>query len=115
MKIGVGLDGRLRLSSTQLLGLGKDATLAGFESMWTPASSVPDAFHLCAGWSRESQTTIGISVQTGIAVVPAPRLWKPESLASQAATVGELTNGKFILGIGTGGFCGQDLAHTRSS
>jgi alkanesulfonate monooxygenase SsuD/methylene tetrahydromethanopterin reductase-like flavin-dependent oxidoreductase (luciferase family) len=41
---------------------------------------------------------------TGISVVPAPRLWRPLALAMQAATVGQISAGRFILGIGTGGY-----------
>jgi alkanesulfonate monooxygenase SsuD/methylene tetrahydromethanopterin reductase-like flavin-dependent oxidoreductase (luciferase family) len=43
-------------------------------------------------------------LRTGISVVPAARMWSPLALATQAATVGQLSDGRFILGIGTGGY-----------
>src|SRR6516165_9744615 len=63
-----------------------------------PAGGVPDAFHVCAAWSQDSP------VRTGISVVPAARMWSPLALAVQAATVGEISGGRFVLGMGTGGY-----------
>ncbi len=52
--------------------------------------------HVCAQWHAAS------GLATGISVVPAPA-WSPVTLASCAATVSDLTGGRFSLGIGTGG------------
>jgi len=42
--------------------------------------------------------------RVGIGVVPAPQLWHPASLASQAATAATFSGGRFVLGLGTGGY-----------
>lgn len=98
MRIGAGFDSRLGLTFGELRQAGRDASILGFESLWTPALGVPDPFHVCAAWAQET------SLLTGISVVPAPRLWRPLALAMQAATVGQISDGRFILGIGTGGY-----------
>jgi alkanesulfonate monooxygenase SsuD/methylene tetrahydromethanopterin reductase-like flavin-dependent oxidoreductase (luciferase family) len=98
MRIGAGLDGRLGLPFDELLEAGREAARLGFESLWTPAGGVPDAFHVCAAWLRDSPVTAGISV------VPTARMWTPLALAVQGATVGQISGGRFALGIGTGGY-----------
>ena len=98
MMIGVGLDARLGLSFDQLRASAREAGRLRFESLWTPAGSVPDAFHVCAAWSQDT------SLRTGISVVPAARMWTPLSLAAQAATLAQLSSGRFVLGLGTGGY-----------
>src|SRR5580698_160364 len=98
MIIGVGLDARLGLSFDQLRAAAKEAERLGFESLWTPAGGVPDSFHVCAAWSQDT------SLRSGISVVPAPRMWTPPSLAVQAATLAQLSSGRFVLGLGTGGY-----------
>src|SRR5580658_8479591 len=96
MRIGAGLDGRLGLGFDDLRQAGREAARLGFESLWTPSGGVPDAFHVCASWSLDSP------VRTGISVVPVARMWTPLALATQAATVGQISDGRFVLGIGTG-------------
>ena len=103
MIIGAGLDPRLGLSFEELREVGAEAARLGFESLWTPAGGVPDSFHVCAAWSDATRSVLGTSVRTGIAVVPAPRMWHPASLAAQAATVGAISGGHFVLGVGSGG------------
>lgn len=98
MMIGVGLDARLRLPFGQLREAAREAARLGFESLWTPAGGVPDSFHVCAAWSEDT------SLRTGISVVPAARMWTPLGLAAQAATLAQLSAGRFVLGIGTGGY-----------
>ncbi len=98
MMIGVGLDARLGLPFDQLRAAAREAERLGFESVWTPAGGVPDAFHVCAAWSQDT------SLRTGISVVPAVRMWTPLSLAAQAATLAQLSSGRFVLGLGTGGY-----------
>lgn len=100
MDIGVGLDSRLGLPLAELCELGREAADLGFDSAWTPAGGVPDAFHVCAAWSLASNNRL----TTGISVVPAARMWTVPALAVQAATVSEISGGRFILGIGTGGY-----------
>jgi alkanesulfonate monooxygenase SsuD/methylene tetrahydromethanopterin reductase-like flavin-dependent oxidoreductase (luciferase family) len=96
--IGVGLDARLGLRFAQLRGAAREARQLGFESLWTPAGGVPDSFHVCAAWSQDT------SLRSGIAVVPAARMWTPLGLAAQAATLAQLSSGRFVLGLGTGGY-----------
>jgi alkanesulfonate monooxygenase SsuD/methylene tetrahydromethanopterin reductase-like flavin-dependent oxidoreductase (luciferase family) len=98
MIIGVGLDARLGLPFGELRAAAREAERLGFESLWTPAHGVPDAFHVCAAWSQDT------SARTGIGVVPAARLWTAPGLAAQAATLAQLSRGQFVLAIGTGGY-----------
>ncbi len=98
MRVGVGLDAGLRLSFDRLREAGREAARLGFESVWTPAGGVPDAFHICAAWAEDTP------LWTGISVVPAARMWGPLALAAQAATVGLRSQGRFVLGLGTGGY-----------
>ena len=37
-------------------------------------------------------------------MVPAARMWTPLSLAAQAATLAQFSGGRFVLGLGTGGY-----------
>ena len=98
MLIGVGLDGRLGLSFGQSREAAREAAQLGYQSLWTPAGGVPDSFHVCAAWSVDT------SLRTGISVVPAVRMWTPLGLAVQAATLAQLSSGRFVLGLGTGGY-----------
>jgi 5,10-methylenetetrahydromethanopterin reductase len=98
MMIGVGLDARLGLPFGQLREAAREAERLGFVSVWTPAGGVPDSFHVCAAWSEDT------ALRTGISVVPAARMWTPPSLAAQAATLAQLSSGRFVLGLGTGGY-----------
>jgi alkanesulfonate monooxygenase SsuD/methylene tetrahydromethanopterin reductase-like flavin-dependent oxidoreductase (luciferase family) len=98
MIIGVGLDARLGLPFDQLRLVAREAAGLGFESLWTPAGGVPDSFHVCSAWSQDT------SLRTGISVVPAARMWTPMGLAAQAATLAQLSSGRFVLGVGTGGY-----------
>src|ERR1039458_6122682 len=106
MIIGVGLDARPGLPLRQLREVAREAARLGFESVWTPAGGVPDSFHVCAAWSADT------SLRTGISVVPAARMWTPLALAAQAATLAQLSSGRFVLGLGTGGY-GPDRKSTR--
>jgi alkanesulfonate monooxygenase SsuD/methylene tetrahydromethanopterin reductase-like flavin-dependent oxidoreductase (luciferase family) len=98
MLVGVGLDARLGLPFDQMREAAREAGRLGFESLWTPAGGVPDSFHVCAAWSQDT------SLRTGISVVPAARMWTPPGLAAQAATLAQLSSGRFVLGLGTGGY-----------
>jgi alkanesulfonate monooxygenase SsuD/methylene tetrahydromethanopterin reductase-like flavin-dependent oxidoreductase (luciferase family) len=97
MMIGVGLDARLGLPFGELRAAAREAERLGFESLWTPAGGVPDSFHICGTWSQDT------ALRTGISVVPAARMWTPPGLAAQGATLAQLSSGRFVLGLGTGG------------
>src|SRR6201996_4492245 len=98
MMIGVGVGARVGLPFEELRAAAREAERLGFESLWTPAGGVPDSFHVCAAWSRDT------ALRTGISVVPAARMWTPPSLAAQTATLAQLSGGRFVLGLGTGGY-----------
>jgi alkanesulfonate monooxygenase SsuD/methylene tetrahydromethanopterin reductase-like flavin-dependent oxidoreductase (luciferase family) len=98
MIVGVGLDSRLRLPFGELREAARSAEALGFESAWTPAGGVPDAFGVCLAWSLDT------SLRTGISVVPVARMWTARALAVQAATVAQVSGGRFVVGLGTGGY-----------
>jgi alkanesulfonate monooxygenase SsuD/methylene tetrahydromethanopterin reductase-like flavin-dependent oxidoreductase (luciferase family) len=99
MEIGVGLDPTLGLSWEQQRALAREALGLGYSSAWTPSGgSSRDAFHVCAQWALATEGKLG----TGISVVPVA-FWTVPQLAATAGTVGELNEGRFALGIGTGG------------
>ncbi len=102
MQFGIGLDPSLQLSFAQQREVVQEAARLGYTSAWTPAGATSrDAFHICAQWDAAARA-IGRELATGIAVVPVAH-WTAPQLAATAGTVGELTGGRFILGIGTGG------------
>jgi len=99
MEIGVGLDPTLGLSWEQQRELAREALRLGYTSAWTPAGGTSrDAFQLCAQWALATDGRLG----TGISVVPVG-FWTAPQLAATAGTVGELNEGRFALGVGTGG------------
>jgi alkanesulfonate monooxygenase SsuD/methylene tetrahydromethanopterin reductase-like flavin-dependent oxidoreductase (luciferase family) len=104
VKVGVGLGSQLGLTFDDLVSLAGPATELGFDSIWTPKRTLPDSFHLCVRWSERSALIKPGGMDVGIGVVPAPQMWHPASLASQAATAAMFSGGRFILGIGTGGY-----------
>jgi len=111
MEIGLGLDPTLRLTWDDHRTLAREAVALGYSSLWTPAGAVArDAFFICQQWNAATQDVVAGGVGTGTSVVPVPT-WSATSLASLAGTVGELTGGRFILGIGTGGL-GADQRRT---
>lgn len=101
MEIGVGLDMQLGLSWAQHRELSRHAAHLGYSSIWTNAGNARDAMHVCAQWSVSSAEVADGGLGTGISVIPAP-LWSAPALASCAATVGEISGGRFVLGIGSG-------------
>lgn len=101
MEIGIGLDQRLGLSFSEHSQLMAEAARLGYESAWTPAGLTRDAFQTCAQWWGASAEATGLGMTTGTGVVPV-QYWSPPALAVVAGTMGELTGGRFILGIGSG-------------
>lgn len=101
MEIGVGLDQGLGLTFPQQREVIREAARMGYASAWTPAGLARDAFQICAQWSTQTGDLIPGGIATGISVVPVA-LWSAPVLAATAATVGDLTGGRFVLGIGAG-------------
>jgi alkanesulfonate monooxygenase SsuD/methylene tetrahydromethanopterin reductase-like flavin-dependent oxidoreductase (luciferase family) len=101
MEIGVGLDQGLGLSFPEQREMVREAVQLGYTSAWTPAGLARDAFQICAQWSTQTRDIVPEGIQTGISVVPVAT-WSVPTLAATAATVGDLTHGRFVLGIGAG-------------
>ena len=101
MEIAVGLDRSLGLSWDQYRELGRHAARLGYQSVWTNASIDRDAMQICAQWAVASADVAPGGIGTGVSVVPVG-YWSVPALASSAATVGEISGGKFVLGVGSG-------------
>ena len=102
MKIGLGLDGTLNLSWRDQETLSREAATLGYESLWTPEGNGQDSFEVCAARWRGSRKVVEGGVFTGIAVAPV-MYRSPMAFAMSAGTLAEMTDGRFILGIGSGG------------
>jgi alkanesulfonate monooxygenase SsuD/methylene tetrahydromethanopterin reductase-like flavin-dependent oxidoreductase (luciferase family) len=99
MQYGFVLDHTFELSWDQQRELVKQAVDLGYTSGWGPGGVTSrDGLHAAVQWSQAA----GDRLTTGVSVIVAP-FWTPVSLAAQAATVAELTGGRFILGVGSGG------------
>lgn len=109
---GIGIDATLGLTFGEQATLVSEAVSAGYASAWTPSGpATRDGFHVCAQWSRATASAIEGGVPVGIAVIPAP-LWTVQSLAHQAGTLSEITGGRFVLGLGTGGIYSAEYRRT---
>ena len=102
MEIGLGVDAGAGLTFAEHRDMARIAAQSGYESCWTPSGVGQDAFQVCAQWSGASGEVLPGGLATGISVVPVP-IWTVPALATAAATLGELTEGRFSLGIGSGG------------
>jgi alkanesulfonate monooxygenase SsuD/methylene tetrahydromethanopterin reductase-like flavin-dependent oxidoreductase (luciferase family) len=111
MEIGLGVDPTAGLTFPQHHELARAAAGLGYTSMWTPAGIGNDAFQTCAQWWGASAGATDSGLTTGISVVPVP-IWSAPALATAAATVGELTGGRFILGIGSGSIHDASYRHS---
>jgi len=107
MDYGFVLDGTFELSWAQQRELVKLATDLGDTSAWAPGGVTSrDGIHAAVQWSQAA----GPRLTTGLSVIVAP-FWTPVSLAAQTATAAELTDGRFILGIGSGGAYQASVLH----
>lgn len=100
MEIGLGLDQSLRLSFAQQRELVQEAARLAYRSVWTNAGLGLSPFYVCAQWSAATAEVVEGGLETGISVIPSP-IWTAPSLALEAGTVGEVSGGRFILGIGS--------------
>ena len=101
MQTGAGAGADLRLSFDQQRELAKEVARLGYDSAWTNAGLTFDAFQICAQWSMASRDLVDGGLATGISVLPVAG-WTAPVLAATAGTVGELSGGRFVLGIGAG-------------
>ena len=102
MEIGVGLDPTLRLNWEQQRDVSREAARLGYTSIWTPEGNGQDSFHLCVQRWQATTDVVPEGLKTGIAVSPV-MYRTPLSFAIEGGTVSEITGGKFIMGIGSGG------------
>ena len=107
MQYGFVLDHTFELSWAQHRELARLALDLGYSSAWGPGGVTSrDGFHTAVQWSQAA----GPGLTTGLSVIVAP-FWTPVSLAAQAATTAELTDGRFILGIGSGSAYQASVLH----
>lgn len=103
MRIGIGIDASVGLSSTEEETLLGDCIDLGYTSAWTPSGpATHDGLQTCGQWARSTIGAADGDFRLGVAVIPAPT-WTAPTLVSQAATIGRLSGGRFVLGIGSGG------------
>jgi len=103
MDYGFVFDSTFNLSWPQQRELVEHALHLGYSSGWAPGGVTSrDGILTAVQWA---QAAPGLSTGTSVTVAP---FWTPTSLASQAATAAELTDGRFVLGVGSGS--AHDLA-----
>ena len=102
MEIGVGLDPTLGLNWDQQREVSQEAAKLGYTSIWTPEGNGQDSFHLCVQRWQATTEIVPEGLTTGIAVSPV-MYRTPLSFAMEGGTVSDITGGKFIMGIGSGG------------
>ena len=102
MDIGVGLDSSLNLSFDDQAVLSQEAARQGYTSIWTPEGTGQDSFQVCAHRWAASREVVPDGLYTGIAVSPV-MYRTPVAFAMSGGTLSQLTNGRFIMGIGSGG------------
>jgi alkanesulfonate monooxygenase SsuD/methylene tetrahydromethanopterin reductase-like flavin-dependent oxidoreductase (luciferase family) len=98
MNYGFVFDGTFKLSWAQQRQLVKLAVDLGYTSGWAPGGVTSrDGIMTAVQWAQAA----GPALTVGTSVTVAP-FWTPVSLAAEAATAAELTDGRFVLGIGSG-------------
>ena len=102
MQIGVGLDATLNLSWAEQAALSKEAAAQGYTSIWTPEGAGTDSYQLCLQrWAASREVAEG-GLTTGISVSPV-MYRTPMAFAMTGGTVSDISGGRFIMGIGSGG------------
>lgn len=111
MEIGIGVDATAGLTFAEYGEVVQQAARHGYTSAWTPAGVGQDAFQVCGQWWQASTGVVDGGLATGISVVPVP-IWTAPALATAAASLAELTGGRFSLGIGSGSIHSADYQRT---
>ncbi len=101
MQIGVGLDFSLGMTFDDQATLAREAAELGYESAWTPEGVGLDSFQLCLLRWQASCDVVDGGLETGIGVSNVAYRG-PAAFAMSAGSLGALTGGKFVLGIGSG-------------
>jgi alkanesulfonate monooxygenase SsuD/methylene tetrahydromethanopterin reductase-like flavin-dependent oxidoreductase (luciferase family) len=97
MDYGFLFDSTFNLSWLQQRELARRAVDLGYTSGWAAGGVTSrDGILTALQWA---QAAPGLTTGTSVTVAP---FWTPTSLASQAATAAELTDGRFALGVGSG-------------
>ena len=97
---------RLGLSTAQLRDLAPLAKELGYQSLWTNAGTEYDPIAMCIAWGQRT------GLPTGVSVVPIARN-PPAVLALAARTAYELSDGHFVLGIGSGSVTEKPIRAVR--
>src|SRR3954466_4186750 len=87
----------LGLTNEDQLGLVREAEAAGFDSVWTAEAYGSDAATVLAWLAGQTST-----IRLGSAVFPKPRR-PPAMTAMTAATLDHISDGRFLLGLGSSG------------
>src|SRR5579864_2020571 len=104
MKTGVGIDRQLGLSRAQECDLAHEAARLGFDSLWTPGRiGGLSIFQICRDWWQATTEVVPEGLGVGTSVIPFPG-WTVPTLASEAASLSLVCDGKFSLGIGLGAY-----------
>ena len=106
MEIGLGLDARLGLSTATLRDFAVEARQYRYGSLWTNAGVEYDPIAMCVAWNQQS------GLATGVSVVPIARN-PPAVLALAARTAFELSDGRFVLGVGSGSVTDRPIRAVR--
>lgn len=101
MEIGIGLDPTVGLNYEEQAQLSKEAARLGYRQIWTPEGSGDDNFLTCALRWNATRDVVDGGVTTGIGVAPVA-MRTPMGFAMSAGTMSKMTDGRFILGIGSG-------------
>src|SRR5205809_5816914 len=97
MKLGLNLPYEGSLAFPEAVELAQRAEALGFESVWMPEAYGTDAVSILGALAARTQR---IRLGTGIVNVFSRT---PALLAQTAATLDLISNGRFILGLGTSG------------
>ena len=100
-QVGLGLDFSLGMTFEDQRTLAREAAELGYTSLWTPEGAGLDSFQLCAIRTQAS------GLATGIGVCPIAYR-SPVAFAMSAATLSAQSDGRFSLGIGSGGIYRAD-------
>jgi alkanesulfonate monooxygenase SsuD/methylene tetrahydromethanopterin reductase-like flavin-dependent oxidoreductase (luciferase family) len=71
--------------------------------MPAPGITAPSVFQTSVAWWQATTEIVAPGLTIGVSVIPFPG-WSVPTLAAESATVSEITDGKFILGIGLGSY-----------
>lgn len=106
MQVGIGVSVDLPVRTQQDLAVAVEE--AGFVSLWTNEASGRDALVLCTSWADVTER-----LELGVGVAP---IWSrsPAQLAMAAATLNELSGGRFVLGLGVSHPATMDTWHGAS-